>query len=327
MFLNKAIAEFVLIIFEKSNSMLKYIVLSFALLFCVYSFAQEPEKFKEITIYPGQTLFSVSRDYKIDVKLLKKYNPKYTPDFKLKIGDVLKLPIFMSDKENSETIVVPIEKKDSISAISVKEALPQAEQLHTVAKGETLYSISKKYGKTTSELKALNSLPEDLSIKIGQRLIISKGNQSAAVEVMNPAPASSAPALPSIEKTKPILTKKEDKRVEEKKIEKIMTENTALEESFSGTVNKNSKKVERGIGKFSNESELTSASFVYYDNAEMGAIIKVVNLMSKRILFMKVVGPIPQKLKEDDLVLVVSPEAVKVLGANEDKFLVEITSY
>jgi LysM repeat protein len=308
--------------------MLKYTVLSFALLFCLHSFAQDPEKFKEITIFPGQTLYSIARDYKMDVKLLKNYNQKYGPDFKLKIGDVLKLPIFMSDKENNETVVKPIEIKDTIPSIATKEVLPSVEQNHIVEKGETLYSISKKYGKTTTELKALNNLPENLAIKIGQKLIISKGTKAEFQETKTPESIKNTGGNPvTIPNTKPLAPKKEDKRVEEKKVEKILTENTALEEKFGSTVNKNSKKVERGIGKISNESELTSASFAYYDNAEMGAIIKVVNLMSKRILFMKVVGPIPQKLKEDDLVLIVSGDAVKVLGANEDKFLVEITSY
>ena len=55
-------------------------------------------------------------------------------------------------------------------------ATPQSAEnkYHTVKKGESLYSISKKYGKTVAQIKALNGLSSD-NLKIGQRLLISKG--------------------------------------------------------------------------------------------------------------------------------------------------------
>lgn len=49
----------------------------------------------------------------------------------------------------------------------------KAENIHVVEKGETLYSISKKYKISTLELKELNDLKEN-SIKLGQKLIIKK---------------------------------------------------------------------------------------------------------------------------------------------------------
>ena len=56
---------------------------------------------------------------------------------------------------------------------------------HTVKAGESLYSISKRYGKTVAQLKSLNGLTSD-NLRIGQRLLISKGvkrvEQSSSVE-------------------------------------------------------------------------------------------------------------------------------------------------
>ena len=49
---------------------------------------------------------------------------------------------------------------------------------HTVKKGESLYSISKRYGKTIAQIKSLNGLTSD-NLKIGQRLLISKGVKKA----------------------------------------------------------------------------------------------------------------------------------------------------
>jgi hypothetical protein len=44
---------------------------------------------------------------------------------------------------------------------------------YTVVTGDTLYSIAKRFGLTVEDLKSLNSL-SDNSIKIGQRLVVSK---------------------------------------------------------------------------------------------------------------------------------------------------------
>lgn len=43
----------------------------------------------------------------------------------------------------------------------------------TVVKGDTLYSIAKKYGTTVSNLQTLNSKVDAGSLQIGQKLIIS----------------------------------------------------------------------------------------------------------------------------------------------------------
>lgn len=48
---------------------------------------------------------------------------------------------------------------------------PTASQTHTVAKGDTLFSISRLYGVTVDQLIQLNKLP-DTNIKIGQVLIV-----------------------------------------------------------------------------------------------------------------------------------------------------------
>ncbi|MCD0487238.1 glucosaminidase domain-containing protein [Pedobacter sp. MC2016-14] len=46
-------------------------------------------------------------------------------------------------------------------------------QFYTVAKGDTLYNISKRYNLTVEELKALNNLADE-GIKIGQKLQVAK---------------------------------------------------------------------------------------------------------------------------------------------------------
>ena len=55
-----------------------------------------------------------------------------------------------------------------------------ADSVHKVEKGDTLYSISRKYQITVAELRAANNLSENDVIKIGQKLIIPTADISTA---------------------------------------------------------------------------------------------------------------------------------------------------
>ena len=68
--------------------------------------------------------------------------------------------------------------------------LSAVDQIHTVKKGDTLYSLSKRYGTTIDELKKLNSISGN-NLSIGQKLIIKK-------DVPKPKPVTPAPAIKPI---------------------------------------------------------------------------------------------------------------------------------
>ena len=56
-----------------------------------------------------------------------------------------------------------------------KPAASVEKKYHTVQKGETLYGISKKYGISVEELRKLNNLSKDPSLRTGQKLLVSSG--------------------------------------------------------------------------------------------------------------------------------------------------------
>ena len=56
-----------------------------------------------------------------------------------------------------------------------------AQKTHTVAKGDTPYNISKKYGVSTSKLMKWNELSSQ-TLKEGQILFLEKKNSSGSVE-------------------------------------------------------------------------------------------------------------------------------------------------
>jgi membrane-bound lytic murein transglycosylase D len=55
-----------------------------------------------------------------------------------------------------------------------KAAAPSGKKIHTVQKGETIYGISKKFGIKTDDLRKLNNLGAEDTVKPGQKLVVSK---------------------------------------------------------------------------------------------------------------------------------------------------------
>ncbi|MDB5032306.1 glucosaminidase domain-containing protein [Mucilaginibacter sp.] len=105
-------------------------------------------------------------------------NPKYP---QLLIGVIEKYHLDQYDRPEGE--IQKIKREDRVLAQigqnigkSIKDSLVQStptNKLYTIKTGDTLYNISKRFGLTVDELKALNNM-EDNGIKIGQALVIAK---------------------------------------------------------------------------------------------------------------------------------------------------------
>ncbi|MCK5099376.1 MAG: LysM peptidoglycan-binding domain-containing protein, partial [Desulfobacteraceae bacterium] len=70
---------------------------------------------------------------------------------------VVKQPLVKTSKK-SETKKAVTKKKESI--------------FHTVEKGDTLYSLSKQYGTSVSQLEKINHLPKNANIYPGDNLLV-----------------------------------------------------------------------------------------------------------------------------------------------------------
>lgn len=146
----------------------------------------------------GDSLYSIANKYNTTVDELKRIN-NLTSNI-LSIGQVLKLPSDkVSDVEKEEnTISYTVQKGDSLyniarkysttidkikdlnnlttNLLSIGQVLliptdTNLETTYTVQKGDSLYSIAKKYDTTVDRLKQLNNLSSNL-LSIGQILIV-----------------------------------------------------------------------------------------------------------------------------------------------------------
>jgi len=108
---------------------------------------------------------------------------RYSKLFKLKKGDYVRWAKGLSeagyatDRRYPAKLIALIEKYDldrfdkKVLGKSYKNNYNYKRTSHIVVKGDTLYSISKKYGLTVAELKKMNGLKSN-TIDIGQTLIL-----------------------------------------------------------------------------------------------------------------------------------------------------------
>jgi membrane-bound lytic murein transglycosylase D len=108
------------------------------------------------TVTTGETLFSISKRYGVSVNDIRKWNN--ISDNSISIG---------------QKLIVASDRSTSYQNEPRKSNTNLQNQYHKVAPGETLFSISKKYGVAVNDLKNWNSL-SDNNIKVGENLIIKK---------------------------------------------------------------------------------------------------------------------------------------------------------
>lgn len=100
------------------------------------------EKYISHQVRTGETVFSISKKYKIDQSVLKVHNPKIAN--RLAIGDMLKIP-YVEGVDFSQQQILQKGEPDGFKTHKIK------------SRKETVYNIAKQYGITVEELYAYNT--------------------------------------------------------------------------------------------------------------------------------------------------------------------------
>ena len=147
---------------------------------------------KKHTVQKGETLYGISRKYKVSVAEIQKWNNLAGAGIQTGQTLIVSSP---EDKDSStkpapkpvaNPVTVPkpaptTEKVRQVKTVEKASANATGKVTHKVQSGETLFAISRKYGVGVAEIKKLNKLT-DTNLQIGQTLIISKAPATPEVK-------------------------------------------------------------------------------------------------------------------------------------------------
>src|SRR5215217_1852966 len=134
---------------------------------------QEKKKFTPVETPPSKQVIKTPDTLRISAPVVNPDIPPapvYTPSSKRKPGS----PVKQTAPPVVSNPAIKIDSASVSSTVTAPATLPiPADKSYTVQKGDTLYSISKRFNVGIEELKSLNSLT-DAGIKIGQKLLLAK---------------------------------------------------------------------------------------------------------------------------------------------------------
>ena len=137
-----------------------------------YGFTKNPEKnfeWKIIDIDKTVTIEDIAKCSKLDVKLLRDYNPELltsNPTYvDVNKNDVYKFKMPVSCSSDFDSLFSLIEPKDADRVVFIK---------HKVKRGESLWLIAKKYNSTITSICELNKITRNKPLKMGKVLTVAK---------------------------------------------------------------------------------------------------------------------------------------------------------
>ncbi len=87
------------------------------------------------------------------------------------------------------------------------------------------------------------------------------------------------------------------------------------------------RKTNKGVASYMKEASDVPNYIAMYNGSPIGSVVKVKNLMNGHVVYVKIIGKLPDLDKNKDLNIKVSESAAKALGVVDDKFLNEIEYY
>ncbi|WP_276497045.1 LysM peptidoglycan-binding domain-containing protein [Pontibacter litorisediminis] len=277
--------------------------------------------FVQHKVEPKETLYALSRKYGVPVSQIVEANPSVQTT--IKIGEIVLIPRgFVSVAATTPKNTAPAASNRTFTVNSV------GNKLHTVEPKQTLYSVSRMYGVSVENLRFWNKLGGDNNIEIGQQLIVGTGQPTPTQKpVYMPEPddemakgtdatavASAGPTTPAagVTPTPVAVTIKE--RVDEEE----PGENAAA----AGT----SKMMESGMAEMIDaKTNDTNKYLALHKTAPVGTIMQVKNAMNGEVVYVRVIGKLPETGENERVVVRLSKKAYQKLGATDPRFRVELS--
>lgn len=264
-------------------------------------------KYKYHTVQKQETLYSISRRYGVSIQQLTDWN---------KLGN---------------------------TAIKEKQMLIVGE-----ANAEAMYQPKTEPAKLNQENPVVNSVPktEPAPIPVGTRVVKEEENKDSPayegareeIPTDKPSTQTTVSTTSTTIKTTDTLEQAAGRKLTEEELALAPPVRTVLKTAssnaeeypkvFNSYANMGLKmKKKRGAAIYLADNTSGNANLAFYDNAEVGSVLKVTNMMNNKVIYVKVVGKVPQTDAVRDVVIKLTKQGAEQLGAIDEKFLVEVASY
>ncbi len=142
-------------------------------------------KIGTVRVGQGMTLYSIAKANRVTVSQLASANGIAAP-YSVSTGRMLRIP-GKAQAMAPKSSYVPqddVASSEEISTPQLRGKKQAAGGAHTVASGETLFSLGRKYGVSPYTIADLNGLPHNKPLSMGQNIRIPAGAGSAPVIAM-----------------------------------------------------------------------------------------------------------------------------------------------
>jgi murein DD-endopeptidase MepM/ murein hydrolase activator NlpD len=150
-----------------------------------------------VRVSSGETLYSIAKTNKVDVKDLVAEND-LQPPYQLSVGQRLRLPGASGASSGA------VAQTSSPSAATPSSSA----RVHTVKNGETLYSLGRTYSVTPTAIASANSLSSPYSLNVGQQVRIPGGGSANGKTANVPSMDNASSAKENTLDSKPLETAK-----------------------------------------------------------------------------------------------------------------------
>lgn len=249
-------------------------------------------------VKPRETLYSISRLYKVSFQDLKKWNNLSSNN--IDIGQDL----IVKQVPNAKLVT----NKEKARSTNGKG------KTHIVKPSETLYSLSKRYNVPMADIKNWNGLiSNDLSI--GQELVVGKPKGITSDVNLN---------VFKEDKEGPQISEGNVKEIEKEGGNIGDYQNTEAEQVVSASTDFE-EVVESGLAALIDGSENTRKYLALHRSAKVGTILRVKNEMNDQEVFVRVLGKLPDTGVNKNTIIRISKSAYDRLGAIDPKFRVTVS--
>ncbi|MBD1395812.1 LysM peptidoglycan-binding domain-containing protein [Pontibacter sp. JH31] len=290
-------------------------------------------------VEPKETLYALSRKYNVSVAQIVDSNPAV--ETTINIGQIVliprKAPAHNTASATKAPATIPATGTTAAAAAASNRTFTvnnKGEKIHTVEPMQTLYAISRMHGVKVEDIKRWNNLPDN-NISVGAALIVGKGFEASS--------------------KKPIyVAESDDEIAKPKETETAVASNTT---TLGGTTPNNThvvltpsaptpapaadrgvkvevevddvsgakKIMESGMAEMIDPKADTNKYLALHKSAPVGTIMQVKNTMNDQVVYVRVIGKLPDTGANDKVVVRLSKKACQKLGAVDQKFRVELS--